>query len=55
MGKTGRHGGKISRSILGSIETRVIREVDGAAEEALRGRDEHPAGAEEALGGVTLT
>jgi len=29
--------------------------VDGAAEESLRSRDEHPAGAKEALGGVTLT
>lgn len=54
-GKTGRHGGKISRSILESIENRVIREVDGAAEEALRSRDERPAGADEAPGGVTLT
>ena len=52
MGKTGRHDGKILRSILESIETRVIREVDGAAEEALRSRDERPAGGDDALGGV---
>jgi TPP-dependent pyruvate/acetoin dehydrogenase alpha subunit len=54
-GKKGPSGGKIRRSTLDAIEARVIQEVDAAAEEALRSRQEHPARPEEALGGVTAT
>ncbi len=55
LGKKGGSGGKIRRSTLDSIERRVIQEVDAAAEEALRSREEHPARPEDAEGGVTAT
>jgi hypothetical protein len=35
------------------VETEVIREIDAAAEEALKSRDLHPPRPEEALGGIT--
>ena len=55
MGKKGRSGVKMRRSTLEAIEARVIQEVDAAAEEALRSREEHPARPEDAVGGVTAT
>ena len=45
-------GGRISE-VLESIETRVIQEVDAAADEALRSREAHLPHPEEAVGGVT--
>jgi TPP-dependent pyruvate/acetoin dehydrogenase alpha subunit len=51
---TGPRGdGKISASTLAKVEAEVIREVEVAAEEALRSRAQHPPRPEEALGGVT--
>jgi len=49
---SGRNG-KIPRSTLEKIEQDVIREVDAAAEEALKSRELHPPRPEEAEGGVT--
>jgi TPP-dependent pyruvate/acetoin dehydrogenase alpha subunit len=49
---SGRNG-KIPASTLEKIELDVIREVDTAAEEALRSRELHPPRPEEAVGGVT--
>jgi TPP-dependent pyruvate/acetoin dehydrogenase alpha subunit len=45
--------GKIPRSTLERIEGDIIREVDAAAEEALKSRELHPPRPEEAEGGVT--
>jgi len=45
--------GKISASTLATVEDEVIREVEVAAEEALRSRTLHPPRPQEALGGVT--
>ena len=51
---TGRgRDGKILASTLEATEAEVIREVDAAAEEALRSRDLHSPRPEQALGGVT--
>jgi len=49
---SGRNG-KIPASTLEKIELDVIREVDTAAEEALKSRELHPPRPEEAIGGVT--
>ena len=51
--KKGPSSGRIRRSTLESVEAKVIQEVDAAAEEALRCREEHPARPEDAVGGVT--
>ena len=46
--------GRISPSTLERIEAEIIREVDAAAEEALKSRELQPPRPEEAEGGVTL-
>jgi 2-oxoisovalerate dehydrogenase E1 component len=45
--------GRIPRSTLERIEEEVIREVDAAAEEALKSRELHPPRPMDALGGIT--
>jgi len=52
-GTDGGRDGRIPPAALETIEAEVIREVDAAAEEALKSRELHPPRPEEALGGVT--
>jgi TPP-dependent pyruvate/acetoin dehydrogenase alpha subunit len=53
FGTGGGRDGKIPSSELEAVEAEVIREIDDAAEEALKSRDLHPPRPEEALGGIT--
>jgi TPP-dependent pyruvate/acetoin dehydrogenase alpha subunit len=53
VGTDSARNGKIPPSTLENIEAEIIREVDAAAEEALKSRESHPPRPEEAEGGVT--